>query len=300
MKRLLFVLGKGGVGRTSLAAALAVQAGATGRRVLVVELNGIWDIGRRLGRDRSYAPVSIAPNVDWRSLTTADCLADFGRTKLKLGMVGARLMSSRPLRAFVEAVPGLPDLLQLGKIENLLNEPGPGDTVYDLVVVDSPATGHGLSLLAAPQTLSDLTESGPFHELAAIIARALAADSTGVVVATLAEELPFAETSELLDTLERSPLDVAAVVVNKVVTAPLPDRSLWPEVREVLPPTRDAERLTELVESVDAVAREQEGVLQRLHARAEGAGVTVQVVPWLPDLHGRAGTEHLASHLETP
>ncbi len=294
--RLLFVLGKGGVGRTSLAAALALRAGQEGRRSLVVELNGLWDIGRRFGHPRSYTPVPIGENVHWRSLSTADCLADFGRTKLQLGAVGSRLMRSRPLRSFVQAIPGLPDLLQLGKIENLLNEPAPGDPIYDLVVVDAPATGHGLSLLAAPASMSDLTESGPFHELAAIIARALEDPSTQLVAVTLAEELPFTELMELLDTLERSPFTIAAIIANKIVPAPLPSRELWPLVRAAQPSTPDHERLIRLVESIDAVARSQEEVLQRLYARAESASIPLHVLPWLTE----PTPTSLATHLEAP
>lgn len=295
---LLFVLGKGGVGRTTVAAALALQAGAAGKKALVVEMNGVWDIGRRFGKRPSYEPVPIAQNVHWRSLTTRACLEDFGRTKLKLGRVGARLMGSRPLRAFVNAVPGLPDLLQLGKIENLLNDPGNGDPVYDLVIVDAPATGHGLSLLAAPQSMSDLTESGPFHDLARIIADALRAPTTGLVVATLAEELPLSETLELLDTLERSPLHLAEVVANKVVAAPLPDRSRWPEVRDAQPDSPDHRRLVALVESIDAVAREQEGVLQRLHAHTEAHAVPLRIIPWLQSRRGVLDPTTVVPHLE--
>jgi anion-transporting ArsA/GET3 family ATPase len=295
--RWLFVLGKGGVGRTSVAAATAIAAGRQGRRTLVVEMNGVWDIGRRFGHPASYEPRPIAENVWWRSLTTRDCMADFGRTKLKLGRVGARVMSSRPFRAFVDAVPGLPDLLQLGRIENLLNEPGPDDPVYDLVVVDAPATGHGLSLLAAPSTMTELTESGPFHELASIIADALADPSTGLLVTTLAEQLPYTETTELLDTLERSPLHVAGVIVNRVLSAPLPDRSKWPIVRDALPPGDRLHRLAELVDTVDAAAIEQERVLGHLLARTEASSVAVDVVPWIQAEGGVVRPAQIADHL---
>lgn len=298
-KRWLFVLGKGGVGRTSVAAALAIAASRQGRKTLVVEMNGVWDIGRRFGLDAaSYEPVTIAENVSWRSITTRDCMADFARTKLKLGRVGARVMSSRPFRAFVDAVPGLPDLLQLGKIENMLNEPGPADPVYDLVIVDAPATGHGLSLLAAPSTMTELTESGPFHDLAATIANALAAPSTGVIVTTLAEQLPYTETSELLDTLERSPLNVDGVVVNRLLTSPLPDRDRWPSVAAAQPNTERHRRLQQLVASVDAAANEQERVLQHLLARAEASNLRVDVVPWLAPPSGTVSPAQLADHLE--
>lgn len=253
MSRLQFVIGKGGVGRSTVAAGLAVAAGATGRRALVVELNGMADIGRRHGLERSYEPVMIAPGTDWRSLTPRDCVIDFGRRQLKLGAMSTRLLGSRRLQRFLDAIPGLPDLLQLGKIENLLNEPASGETVYDLVVVDCPATGHGLTLLDAPTTMTEVSRAGPFHDLAENIANALTDGTAGIVVTTLPERLPFSETLELLQGIAERPVPLDEVVLNRVLPPPVPDVARWPQVRAAL----DTPHLVELTDGLIAAYRDQ-------------------------------------------
>ena len=260
MSRLQFVIGKGGVGRSTIAAGLAVAAGADGRRALVVELNGLSDIGRRYGLDRSYEPVNIAPGTDWRSLTPRDCVVDFGRRQLKLGAMSTRILGSRRLQRFLDAIPGLPDLLQLGKIENLLNEPASGEPVYDLVVVDCPATGHGLTLLDAPATMTEVSRAGPFHDLARIIADALTDGTSGIVVTTLPERLPFSETLELLQGIAERPVPLDEVVLNRVLPAPVPQVSRWSQVRTGI----DAPHLVELTDGLVEAWRDQAHVEEAL------------------------------------
>lgn len=256
MSRLQFVIGKGGVGRSTVAAGLAVAAGSRGLRSLVIELNGLADIGRRHGLDRSYEPIEIAANTDWRSLTTRDCVIDFGRRQLKLGAMSTRILGSRRLQKFLDAIPGLPDLLQLGKIENLLNEPAPGEPVYDRVIVDCPATGHGLTLLDAPATMTEVSRAGPFHDLARNIAEMLVDGTTGVVVTTLPERLPFSETVELLQGIQSRPVPLDQVVLNRVLPQPLPEVERWDEVRRAL----DHPHLVELTDGMVEAYRDQRQV----------------------------------------
>lgn len=297
--RLTVVVGKGGVGRTTVAAGLALAAGRRGERALVVELNGLWDVGRRRGASRpSYEAVSIAPGVDWRSLSAHGCIEDFGRRKLGLGVFGAKVMGSRPMLGFVDAVPGLGDILQLGKVENLLNEPLPGEPRYDLVVVDAPATGHGLTLLSSPRSMTEISGAGPFHELARIIAAALSDTRTRAVVATLPEVLPLQETLGLLDELEEGPVPVGPVVVNRCVGDPLPDPGRWPDVRAGLTGTADLDRLRELADSLVTAHREQHEVLGALRARASRSSLAVQTVPLLPSPGTRVDLDRVALALE--
>jgi len=295
--RLLIIVGKGGVGRTTVAAGLALEAGHRGLKVLVLELNGLWDIGRRMRLARSYPAIAISENVDWRSLTARECMEDFGKRKLKLGFVGSSVMGSRPLRAFVDAVPGLPDLLQLGKIENLLNDPLPGDPVYDLVIVDAPATGHGVTLLSAPQSMTEISGAGPFHDLASTIADALAAPSSGVVVATLPEVLPLSETLGLLDQLEAMPIRTHRVVVNRVAPLPIPDLAQWPQIKSMLSDEPDLVRLADLTEGLLGVHAEEHEVLATLTRRAEQLRVPVSLVPTLPRRQTRVDLEAVATAL---
>jgi anion-transporting ArsA/GET3 family ATPase len=298
--RLQVVVGKGGVGRTTTSIGLALAAGRADLRTLVVELNGLWDIGRRFGLKRSFTRKQIAPNVWWRSMTSGECLEDFGRRKLKLGIVGASVMGSRPLAAFVDAVPGLSDLMQLGKIDNLLNEPLDGDPVYDRVIIDAPATGHGLTLLSAPRSMTDISGAGPFHELARVIADQLSSEDTGIVVTTLPEVLPLSETLTLLDDLAAIDTPTQRIVVNRVTPAPVPDLARWPEVKAALTSDGDADiaRLAELAEQLLTIHEDESAVLHTLASRAAALGVPIVRIPRLAELKTRRDHDAVALALE--
>lgn len=224
-RRLVVVTGKGGVGRTTLAAALAVAAGRAGRRTLLLELSGTSALPPLFGLgDRSFEYRRATDNVWLSSFTTPECLHDFARRKLRLTGLLARVVHARPVATFVDAVPGLHDLLQLGKLENLLMEPLDGDPVFDLVVLDAPATGHGLTLLSAARSMTEVAKAGPFYELAAIIDRFLQdATKTAVAVATLPEALPVSETEELVEALRADGFDPALVLANRCDPPPLPE-----------------------------------------------------------------------------
>jgi len=234
--RLLVVIGKGGVGRSTCAAALGLAAARSGKRVCLVEMGGMSDISRIFGYDTpSYAPRTVAPGLDIRSISATDCLDDFGTRKLRLGMLSKRFMRSRALGAFLDAVPGLHDLLQLGKIENAMNEPLEGEPVYDLTILDAPATGHGLSMLAAARTMRRMTRVGPFAELARIIEVWLSnTDETAFVLVTLAEDLPINECIDYLGQLGADQKHLGAIVFNRMQRSPVPPYPDWPEAKAAI------------------------------------------------------------------
>lgn len=288
-RRLLVVTGKGGVGRSAVSAALALAAARQGRRVCVVELSGTSALSPWFGVvGRSYAPRTVAPGVDLVSLTAFEALEDFGRRKLRLGSLVNVFLRNQVTRAFVDAVPGLHDLLQLGKIEDMVSEPLPGEPIYDLVVLDAPATGHGLTLLAAARSMRELARVGPFHDLAQIIERFLSdRDRAGLLLVTLPEPLPVTESVELVAALRDDRAELAAVVVNQVLPDPLPDATAWPAVRRALEAraASDPERRDELravVALADRAAdrvRAQQVVLEGLPAAlAEAHGGPLPVI----------------------
>ncbi len=265
--KLVVVTGKGGVGRTTVAAGLALAAAHHGKTALVVEMSGTRDIAESFGMaGRSFQEREAQPGVWLMSLTAAECLSDFGRRKLGAGALLTRLLNNRVSRAFLDAVPGLHDLLQLGKIENLINEVQAGDRAYDVVILDAPATGHGLTLLAAARSMREMTRVGPFHDLAQIIEVFLAdQETTSVVLTTLPEALPVNESLQLAAALEADGARLGGVVVNQVRSASLPDAPRWSAMREHL--QADASPWRAAIPIADrAVARydEQQAVLQRL------------------------------------
>lgn len=265
-RKLLLVAGKGGVGRSTVAITLALAAGRLGLRAAVIELYGSATVGPRFGLpDRTYEPRAIAPNVDTFSLTAYECLDDFGRQKLKVNALVRVLFHNRVFRAFVDAVPGLHDLFQLGKINHLASTPSAGDPNYDILVLDAPATGHGLTLLNAADSMHEMVGGGLVADEADLI-RALLhdPDRTGLVLVTLPDVLPVNESLELLDQLGPRLDLLAAAVVNQVRDLDLPPHG-WPQVEQILY-ERGADGLRELGAAAVATADRQGQAIARLQA----------------------------------
>jgi anion-transporting ArsA/GET3 family ATPase len=219
---LVVVTAKGGVGKTTVAAALALAGARRGRRVVLAEVGGRSDAVRLLA----------GSGVDHLSITPRDAMEEYLRTQLPR-TVAELLSRSGTFAAFVEATPGMNELLTVGKVWELAAERRrtPGADPYDLVVLDAPASGHGLALLGAPRTFSQAARVGPIHRQAGIIAATLGdAQLTAVVAVTLPEEMPVNETLELRAALrERMGLDLSLVVANEIVA----DRFSSAEAKEL-------------------------------------------------------------------
>lgn len=288
--RLVVVTGKGGVGRTSLAAALGLLAGRSGRRAAVIELSGVSEVAEAFGLPgRSYAPREAGPRVDTFSLTSRECLDDFASRKLGLGFVARRLVNNRVTRAFVDAVPGLHDLQQLGKVENLITEPRPDEPQYDVVILDAPATGHGLTLLAAARSMREMTRVGPFADLARNIEAFLAdPERTAVVLATLPEALPVHESLELAGALAEDGASLAGVVVNQIHPPALPDRPPWTDVRPTLVAAGGHwEQLARMADRAVSRDRSQREAIAELGAALPGVPVVEAPLVAGPSSHDR-------------
>lgn len=278
-RKVLLVAGKGGVGRTTVAITLAMAAGELGKRAAVIELYGSASIPPRFGlADRSFQPRAISPNVDTFSLTPYECLDDFGRKKLRVNALVRVLFHNRVFRAFIDAVPGLHDLFQLGKLNHLITTPSTDDPPYDLLVIDAPATGHGLTLLAAAESMKEMVGGGLVADEAELI-RALLHDPerTGLVLVTLPDELPVNESLELVGQLGVHRQLLAAAVVNQVRDLRLPDHG-WEEVEQVLN-ARGAPALASLGRSAIKTKDRQEHAIERLRSALHGDGVPTCSLP---------------------
>src|SRR5437773_981995 len=215
-QRLVVVTGKGGVGKTTVTAALAHAATAGGRRVLAVEV-GRGPLGSLLGGPRlGTAPMRVAAGLAAASLEPEVLLGDFVEGVLRFRILARRLLESTSFQVLAAAAPGLGEFLVLQRLLGWVEARRRGRPVYDLVVVDGPASGHSLPLLAAPHTLGALARLGPVAELLARIQRLIADPrATLVCVVTTPEELAVRETMELHRELaERLGLAVAPPIVN--------------------------------------------------------------------------------------
>lgn len=200
-KRLLIVSGKGGTGKSTVTASLALLAKGVGKRVLVVEVDTVPTVARLLGGDAvtGYDPIEITPGISVMSINGAEALEDYLRLMLKSRRLVKRIVESRIYRYFVAAAPGLKELMCIGKLWDLEKErDGTGHPLYDIILVDMPATGHSFSHLRMPRTAVDTLKIGFAKEEAAKILRLLEdPEKTSFLIVTLAEEMPVNETIEL-------------------------------------------------------------------------------------------------------
>jgi anion-transporting ArsA/GET3 family ATPase len=217
-KRLIFVTGKGGVGKSTLAAALGLLAARQGLRTVVAELSSQQRVQRLFDRyGDQFEEVQLAPHLFTISIDPEHAMDEYLR--VKVGALGHALGSSRLFQAFAMATPGMRELLSIGKIWELaqLHRRTRGAAPYDLVIVDTPATGHGVGLLRTPRTFADIARVGPIAHQGRTIADTIADRSfTGVVAVATPEEMPVNETLALCRSLEEEQLAVDLVVLNAV------------------------------------------------------------------------------------
>jgi len=225
-KDLVVVTGKGGAGKTTVAAALGLAAAARGRRVVVAEVAARDELARALAGDASEPFVErlVAPGLHHVSIDPQHAMEEYLVDQLPARALAEVLVRSRLFTYLAAATPGLRELLTMGKVWELAQPERrtPGASPYDLVVLDAPATGHGLALLGAPRTFADAARVGPISRQGRTIHEMLSDRTrTGVVAVAAPEELPVNEALALRDALrDRLGLSLDHVVLNAV----LPDR----------------------------------------------------------------------------
>ncbi|HSR98710.1 MAG TPA: ArsA family ATPase [Kofleriaceae bacterium] len=217
-RRLILVLGKGGVGRSTVAAAIAGQLAAQGKKVLLYETSANDRFGDYFGKPAVGAsPSQLAPNLWAVNATPASALAEYGLMILRFKSVYEMVFENRVSKAFLRAIPGLDDYALLGKAWFHTTEEKRGRSVYDTVVFDMPASGHSISMLRVPWVIVETVPEGPLTRDARTI-KTLLCDpaTTAPVLVTLAEEMPVNEAIELEGKLTALGIVPQQLLVNQV------------------------------------------------------------------------------------
>jgi anion-transporting ArsA/GET3 family ATPase len=214
-RRLLFVSGKGGVGKTSIAAGLALLAARQGRRTLVCGVDGTGELAAYFEVDPfSFEPATVRRNLDGMVMDTEESLKEYLRIHVRVPLLGRIGPLAHAFDFVANAAPGVKEILTVGKLAYEVKEDH-----YDLVVVDAAATGHMVGHLSAPAAIRELVRVGMVRDQTDWMLDILSdPEQTGTVIVTSPEEMPVTETIELATRLhDEVDVDVAAVIVNRVL-----------------------------------------------------------------------------------
>jgi anion-transporting ArsA/GET3 family ATPase len=303
-RKLVFVTGKGGVGKTAVTAALGLLAAERGKRTLVCEVDSKGNLADFFETGpTSFEERELQPNLWAMSMDTEASLKQYLQLQLKLGLVARIGPLARMFDFVATAAPGVKEIVTVGKLCWEVRE-----RHYDLVVVDAAPTGHIVGQLAAPQAINGLIQVGPVRQQTGWMLDILGNPrTTGVAIVTTAEEMPVNETIELQGRLQaETNVDLAAVIVNRV----LPElfgrgeeevfERLWdPEVSSLLEDEigGSVEPLLEGARMAVTLRRTRAQHLERLRDGIE-AGVPMLYLPYLfARSHGLRSTRQLAEAL---
>ena len=260
-RRLLLVTGKGGVGKSTVAASLALRLASAGLRTLLCEVNAGRHLGQMLGHPEVGPDVTLVePNLSMVDLEPDASMREYVLSKIRLERVYRAVFENRMVRYFLRFIPALAETVMLGKVMWHLRQWPDAPGGFDRIVLDLPATGHALTLLGVPQGLVTALPSGPMATEAGWMLDYLTDPViTAALLVSLPEELPVNETLELAGALRtRLSVRVGAVVLNQSVP------SRFGKADRAALSGRPA--LTALVQAYEEDARRTEEALERLRS----------------------------------
>ncbi|GFG62453.1 hypothetical protein MMUR_65890 [Mycolicibacterium murale] len=243
--RLHFVSGKGGTGKSTVAAALALALAAGGRKVLLVEVEGrqgiaqLFDVPPLPYQEVKVATAEQGGQVNALAIDTEAAFLEYIDMFYNLGLAGRAMRRIGAIEFATTIAPGLRDVLLTGKIkESVVRLDRNKKPVYDAIVVDSPPTGRIARFLDVTKAVADLAKGGPVHSQSEGVVKLLHSEQTAIHLVTLLEALPIQETVEAIDELQQLDLPIGSVIVNRNIPRscrptrwPRPPRATWTPTR---------------------------------------------------------------------
>lgn len=234
--RLHFVTGKGGTGKSTVAAALALTLAAGGRKVLLVEVEGrqgiaqLFDVPPLPYQEVKIATAERGGQVNALAIDTEAAFLEYIDMFYNLGIAGRAMRRIGAIEFATTIAPGLRDVLLTGKIKESVVRTSKGSKdkqqVYDAVVVDSPPTGRISRFLDVTKAVADLAKGGPVHSQSEGVVKLLHSEQTAIHLVTLLEALPIQETVEAIEELQSLGLPIGSVIVNRNIPLFLPPDDL--------------------------------------------------------------------------
>lgn len=297
-KQVILVLGKGGVGRTTVAASLGLALARRGRRTLIFQANANERLAQLLGR-KTIGPtiVQVAPNLDAVNTTPDDALHEYGVMVLKFETIYKMVLENRIMKGLLRAIPGLDDYSVIGKLWYHTTELVSGRPRWDTVIFDAPATGHAATMLRIPGVILETVPDGPLRRDAAKV-RALLENParTAAVLVTIAEEMPAAETVDLAGRISALRIPLAGRIVNQLYPDRFATSTPAGQVLAALTATGDDTGTIACARLVAARRRLNDEYLARLQAALGGDEARLPRL-FVPAI-GPAETEHLSILLD--
>ncbi|MEO8841500.1 MAG: ArsA family ATPase [Kofleriaceae bacterium] len=232
----MLVLGKGGVGRSTIAAALAGANAERGKNTLLFETNANDRFGSYFDKPEVGTSVTeLAPNLSAVNTNPAAALEEYGLMILKFKSVYEMVFENRITKSFLRAIPGLDDYSLMGKAWFHTEETKRGRNVWDTLVFDMPASGHSVSMLRIPWVITETVPDGPLTRDARTMKELLTDPKrTAAIIVTLAEEMPVNEAIELEQKLTALGIVPQHMIVNQIYPEHFPAGSPVTKVLDAL------------------------------------------------------------------
>src|SRR5580658_10464289 len=272
-RRVLIVLGKGGVGKSTLSAALAKVAILSGARALIMECDARAPLAATFGVASSFVPTQIAHNLDLMTLDGAPALEEYLRLVVPGRMLLKAVFASRIYQFFVQAAPGLRELMMLGKVFYDAGRTDPKPPPRSVIIVDAPASGQAMSLLKMPTAARSTFGDSVVGKEASNISKMLRDQrNCGIIQVTTADSLSISETIETHAQLSSIHLAPAAVLFNRMPPSEFDagDISALTNRRGPHLRKKDLEHLAELAKSELSRAAQARKALARIRTETDG------------------------------